>query len=726
MKLFKQILLRIIFLPLILAAGLAATAFTAARIIITPEDLKSLVTHHFQELLKRPVHIEWARFSLTGEIKIKGLRVTEPGPEAVDLITAEYIYAKYRLLPLLRRRVEIGNITFISPRIELIKNRDGRWNIGDFFAGYRKTGKKHSLNKIMRAEIKDGEVFITDKKSGNRHSFESFNLSLKDFKPGQDTRFDVSMFFKSNSLRKPVEGRLYAEGFINFAGFDWPLAEVKDLRADFTLSGKSASFKGGIKNFRRPDIHLKAETQGFKSSEMAYLFNASWPFTAPRANWDISAVFTGTRTVAISLAAKPLNIKVDGRLDFTLSTPTYSFSVGAPPLDITQLRGYTDIPLDTPSGKIHPRLKINSRDGKPVLSTIFANITGSAFRHHTLTASDLNMTALLSENFASSYITASDGRLALGPARLTNLNLKTNISKAELFFEYSGRLNKEPVKGRMAIVNPFSPSKTVYFTGYSKKLIYAETKKLIFDIIGLRAAPKRKTAQTSQLVWLNTLKNSIPSGYAFFKLLYKAGHFRHDYMAADDFYLAATLRNIAGTIEKMNGDILMKSGRGNFYDIEGTSEKDRVFYIFTIPLRLIYKMNRSGALKFGYKIKDLSFNAMGGDYSLANGKMQIKNFYIAGREFSACATGQLDFSNETMDLKIYTISDKYYTMGSLPEGLTDASGKPALAFTLKGKMTDPAINMLGSKDSGRMIKEASGKGSGINFDRLNSLMGGNK
>ncbi|MCX5791309.1 MAG: AsmA family protein [Elusimicrobia bacterium] len=724
MKLFRQILVRVIFLPLILAAGLAAAALIAAHFMFTPEDLKSLVTYQFQELLHRPVRIEWAKLSVTGEIIIKGLRVTEPGPEIVDFITAEYIYAKLRLPPLLQRRLEIGDVTLISPKIELIKNLDGRWNIGDIFSGYRKTGGKSSLNKIARAEIKDGQVFVTDLKSGRRQTFESFNLSLNDFKPGEDTRFDVSMYFKSNSLRKPVDGRIYAEGSVNFAGFNWPLAEVKGLRGDLTLLNKSITFSGGVRNFRRPEFSLKAQTQDFRSSEISYLFNSNWPFRAPRASWEINSVFIDTKTVSINLAARPLNLQAQGTYDFSLSTPSYAFTVSAPPVSIALLKDYTEIPLDSPTGKIHPRMTITSKNGHPVLSSIFADLNGAAFGYHGLAAEGLTVTALLSQNLANSYVTASDGRLALGPARLTGLKLQSEISKEELSLEYSGSLNKEPVKGRMAIVNPFSGEKTVYFTGYSKKLIFAETKRLILDIAKLHDAPKRKATRNSDLVWLRTLKNSIPSGFAFFKLLYKADHFQHEYMEADDFYVASTLKNIAGSIEKLKGDIFIKSGRGTFYDVEDTSEKDRVFYIFSMPMRLVYKWNRMGALKFGYKLQDISFTAMGGDYSLDNGKVQIKNFYLVGKDFSTSATGWVDFSHETLNLKIYTISGRYYSMGSLPEGLSDASGKPALAFTLEGAMTKPVINMISSKDSGQLIKDASNKDPRINFNRLTNLMGG--
>jgi hypothetical protein len=97
---------------------------------------------------------------------------------------------------------------------------------------------------------------------------------------------------------------------------------------------------------------------------------------------------------------------------------------------------------------------------------------------------------------------------------------------------------------------------------------------------------------------------------------------------------------------------------------------------------------------------------------------------MEGKDFSAYASGQIDFSNETMKLKIYTISGKYYSMGSLPEAMTDASGKPALAFTLEGKMNKPEFKMLSPTDSGSIIKAAAQKGAEIDFAKINRFVGG--
>jgi hypothetical protein len=735
MKLATKIMARVIFLPLIFAAGLAVTALVTIRVMFTPEDLHSIVTNQFQELLKRPVRIESAMISYTGEIKIKGLRVTEPGPEALDFITADYIYATYRLRPLLQRRIEIDSIVLVAPSIGLINRADGSWNISDILENYRNASGGNLLNKIDSAEVKDGRVSVKNQKEKSAHSFEDFNLTLSNFKPGGDTPFYISVFFKSNALRTPVTGRLYSEGVINLSSFNWEEAELKDLRADITLQEKTLKLTGTVKNFLRPVIALKAESPSFKGSELDYLFDpgpkiAATPsskFTIPASSWDLDSVFSSSRTAELRLLARPLNIRAEGTVDFSSAPLSYAFTVSAPPFTLEKLRSYgVRIPLENPSGKAHIRLRISSKNGKPAVSRFFINTTGAGFKHRNFTVSNLNMAALVSENFSSSFINATKGRLQLGNNKLSGLNLKLEISKNDLLVNYSGKFNGTQAKGRVLSRNPFTSRRTLNLTGYSEKLSYAEIKSLTFGIKELRGPRVSLPEVDSELAWLKTLKNSIPMGMSSVKVLYKAGMFTHEYMKAADFYLSANLKDFAGDISKIQGDISIRAGAGTFYDVQKTSEKDHVFYIFSLPLTFIHRMNRTGALKMGYKVKDISFSAIGGDYTADGGKVQIKNFYIDGKEFSAHVTGQLDFSNETLDLKIYTISDKYYSMGSLPEALTDSSGKPALAFTLKGRMAEPDFKMISPKQSGNIIKEAAAKGVDINFQKIDTFAGGKK
>ncbi|MDA8131822.1 MAG: AsmA family protein [Elusimicrobia bacterium] len=725
MKLFKQVILRVIFLPLILAAGLVATAMFTIRVMFKPDDVKAIVTDQFQQIMKRPVQIEWARLSYTGEIKIKGLSVVEPGPEAVDFLKAEYIYATYRLPPLLHRKLEIDSVVLVSPSITLLKRGDGNWNVSDILAAYRQNGKGGLLESINTAEIKDGRLEVSLLKSGKHYNFDNLNATLSGFKPGTDTSFYASVFFKSNAFRKPVTGRLYAEGSVNLAGFDWEESRLKDLKADITLLDKTIRFTGDVKNLRRPELSLRAEVPSFRNTDLAYLFDSPFRFSAPQSAWEISSVFPSTASARVTVSVKPLDLKAEGDFDLSRSTLTYSFMISAPPVALDKLKGYGAVlPLDKPVGKAQVRLRLASRDGRPVFSRAFLNTAGAGFSYRKLNVSNLDLAALISDDIRNSYISTSRGRLVLGDNTLAGLKLDTEFLKDGFLLKYSGKFNGGPAKGRAVIRRPLTAERSVDFIGYSEDLLFSSLKKLVFDIRDLRGPRVGMPEFDSDLAWLKKLKNSIPIGYSSVKVLYKAGRFRHDYMNAEDFYLAGTLKDISGDISKIKGDISVKAGAGTFYDVQKTSEEDHVYYLFSLPLTFIHRMNRVGALKFDYKVKDVSFNSIGGDYSVDDGKVEIKNFYMEGKDFSAFVSGMLDFKNETMKVKIYTMSGKYSSMGSLPEALTDSSGKPALAFTLEGKMTAPEFKMISPKDSGRIIREAAQKGANIDFNRIDSFAGG--
>ena len=222
-----------------------------------------------------------------------------------------------------------------------------------------------------------------------------------------------------------------------------------------------------------------------------------------------------------------------------------------------------------------------------MVSRLFANTSGAGFKYRGLYASGLDLSALLSENFADNHFTANSGKVTLGGGSLSGLKLNTEVSKNELMFTYSGKFNSGPVKGRAVVWRPFTAQRTVSFTGYSVNLLFSELRNLVLDIKELRGPRVGMKESDSDLAWLRTLKNSIPIGYSSFKLLYKADHFKHEYMEAADFYVASSLKNIAGDISGIKGDISIKSGSGTFYNVEKTSEQDRIYYIFSMPVQFI-------------------------------------------------------------------------------------------------------------------------------------------
>ena len=719
----KAVALRVIFLPLIFAALLLVTGTVIVHIMFTAQDLESIVTDQLQGFFKRPVQIDSARMSFTGESRIKGLKVVEPGPEVMNFVTADYIYATYRLAPLLRRSIVLDSVALVSPKIELIKHSSGSWNFSDILDAYRRTSaKKNRLNRITAAEIRDGVVSL--RTPGERYSFEKVSLTLKDFEPDADTPFYLSVFFKRKTLARDLEGRLYAEGSVNFSDFKMENAEIKDLSLTFSALNKSFKAEGGLKNFRRPDISLTARTERLSDDDLAPVFKSPYNFLLPASRWTLKAKMAEDKTLNMSLNVAGL--RAEGSLKFsTGAAAVYDFTVFTPPFNLAELKTLArDLQLTEASGIAQVKLSANNRKGRFTLSKAILTSNKANFRYKNLRFDGLDLSALFSESLKNNYLNVQNGKLLLSRNTLTGLKVNTLLSREKFTGEYSARWDGAPMKGRLVVLNPLTDKKTADFTGYSRRLDVKEGRDFLVEMKKVRTPDKNRPLYEANLAWIKTVKNSIPAGFAIFRLLYKADFLKHEYFEANDFYLTASLKDITGQIEKLKGDVSIKSGAGTFYDVQETSEQDRIYYIFSLPILTMYRLNRMGALKFGYKLNDVNFSSIGGEYTLDSGKIEIRNFYMAGKEFSIYTTGTLDLANENIKLKVYTISDKYYSMGSLPETMTDASGKPALAFTIEGMINKPTINMMRPRDAGELIAEAIKKGVAIDSAKLDKFAGG--
>src|SRR5215471_4668931 len=92
-----------------------------------------------------------------------------------------------KLLPLLQRSVEIDSLYLQRPMVELIRNREGKWNFSSLGGGTSRSsspGKnRFSLSEMV---IQDGQVALTDLQARQPRSiYDHIDASLKDFAPGR-------------------------------------------------------------------------------------------------------------------------------------------------------------------------------------------------------------------------------------------------------------------------------------------------------------------------------------------------------------------------------------------------------------------------------------------------------------------------------------------------------------------------------------------------------------
>jgi hypothetical protein len=123
MKMIKMLV--VIFV--VLAVGLAVGIFWVSRYLQSAE-FKQFVLGEARNALGADVKIDNINVSVFSGVSLKGVAVANPEGFSGQLLTADAFVLRYRLLPLLRRRVEIEEVSLRKPTIELVRGNKGRWN----------------------------------------------------------------------------------------------------------------------------------------------------------------------------------------------------------------------------------------------------------------------------------------------------------------------------------------------------------------------------------------------------------------------------------------------------------------------------------------------------------------------------------------------------------------------------------------------------------------------
>jgi uncharacterized protein involved in outer membrane biogenesis len=119
---------RIVLGILVLLALAAGAALFAIQRYVQSEAFKQAVLRAAHDALGSDVRIEALRVSLFQGVTLEGLAVASPAGFGGDLLTAESLVVRYRLWPLLRRRLEIDQVSLTRPVLRLTRRDGGEWS----------------------------------------------------------------------------------------------------------------------------------------------------------------------------------------------------------------------------------------------------------------------------------------------------------------------------------------------------------------------------------------------------------------------------------------------------------------------------------------------------------------------------------------------------------------------------------------------------------------------
>jgi len=163
-----KILVSLVVLVALLVGGL----FVAVKTMVTKERVMSYIAPVVEQRFHRKVTLEDVSVGLSA-LHLKGFVLSERLPSDKEFISVGDLQVSYELLPLiLNKKIQIGAITVVRPKIEIVKNRNGSFNFSDLLAelsqGEEKEspGKSHSTGadplSIEKVRVKDGLVLFAD------------------------------------------------------------------------------------------------------------------------------------------------------------------------------------------------------------------------------------------------------------------------------------------------------------------------------------------------------------------------------------------------------------------------------------------------------------------------------------------------------------------------------------------------------------------------------------
>ncbi len=114
-----------------------------------------------RESMNRQVELEGISYNIFKGIVLKQITVfEEDGKE--KFLSVKEMYFKFPLLPLLKKKFIITNLSIISPDLSVIRFKDEEWNFSDMVGGESAASRPKFTVLVSRAVISNGQASFKD------------------------------------------------------------------------------------------------------------------------------------------------------------------------------------------------------------------------------------------------------------------------------------------------------------------------------------------------------------------------------------------------------------------------------------------------------------------------------------------------------------------------------------------------------------------------------------
>ena len=257
---------------------LIIAAVVAIPLVVDPNDYRDDITRLVEEKTGRKLVINgdlglsvfpWLALEI-GPTTLSNAQ----GFSAENFAAVENIQVRVKLLPLLRKQVEMDKVILKGLALNLEKNRAGQTNWDDLSAGSEATEEAPAQTEsggmpvnslaIGGVEVVDASLVWDDRSSGVKYTIRPFSLETGEISPGKPVAVDLALQLEGGA---PV-----MKGSINFNG-DVDLSEslqqirLMDMVLDVDLTGDSLP-GGKLQSTLKAAADIDMEAQTLATSQL--------------------------------------------------------------------------------------------------------------------------------------------------------------------------------------------------------------------------------------------------------------------------------------------------------------------------------------------------------------------------------------------------------------------------------------------------------------------------
>lgn len=711
-------LLRSLRVILALALALLLIALFGAKRLFDEERVRSVIVTQLQDVFRRPVQIGAVVLTPSG-IKLRNVQIIEkldvPGQH---LMTSDMVLVTFQLRPLLRRRLKLDSVRLLSPRIQLIRDENGLWNVADIFvssaARNREPSGKPALPFSLAAEntiIESGFVKVEDRLKKTSHRFDKVNLTMHQFDTERPFTFAVSFDNVTALSSRTLHADWKLRGAMSLASFDWPKAYLRAENIEVTAGGRLLRGSGGLTGFfgqSAADLDLKVPALG--SADWERYLGQALDLNLPPSRWRLKLSVSRPGLVEIRrlfVNAPPLAVKASGLVALSTAGARISASLETSPFPLAQAaaihRSWEPLRL---SGTASAKASIRAEPGRVEVDQASLSLMdfSASFAKARIQAQEISLEA--SRDFSRIRAAAQKGLVRAHGHSFRSIAAALTLDKADLRVDnLSLRWNESNLKLK-ARVRDVSDPKEVAVAGSVDRLNWESAQNFLETALSSaqKPAPAKKEASKP---WVRIFKYVIPKKFPDIAGEIDIGSVTHRNFSFKNMALLWNVRGITPTLKQVNGDIKVGFGPGRVNDIPAVQESHKLLKVVFLPFIYMHKMNNLSVFSAATAYpKTLDFNRIEAEYGIRSGVAATRCFFVESPQVVAYAEGTADFGKERVDMNILTRLTSY--RNRLPEWWTDVLGRPAIGFRVSNDLNKPDIDPRLSKMGADEIERAVG------------------